>query len=213
MIIRAACSVLSPAGSKARLSIFIYHRVLEQPDPLFPAEVDRTRFDQSLRWITSCFEVLPLSEAIDLLYRGELPARAAAITFDDGYADNYLHALPILQRHRLKATFFISTGFLDGGRMWNDSIIEAIRNATVSRLNCSPLGLGELAVETLEEKRAALGQIIPAVKHLQSVARGDAASIIVEQCQAPLPPALMLTTEQLRGLHAGGMEIGAHTVS
>jgi peptidoglycan/xylan/chitin deacetylase (PgdA/CDA1 family) len=39
----------------------------------------------------------------------------ACITFDDGHADNFHIALPILQGHGLPATFFIATGFLDGG--------------------------------------------------------------------------------------------------
>lgn len=213
MILRAACSILSPAGPKARLSIFIYHRVLENADPLFPDEVDRVRFDQSMSWISEWFTVLPLGEAVTRLSRGNLPARAASITFDDGYADNYLHALPILQRHGLKATFFISTGFLDGGRMWNDSVIESVRNATVDRIDCAVLGLGELAVGTVAEKRAALERIIPAVKHLQHVAREDAVQHIMGRCGARLPSDLMLTTAQLRALHAANMEIGAHTVS
>ncbi|MCK7493591.1 MAG: polysaccharide deacetylase family protein [Comamonadaceae bacterium] len=54
------------------------------------------------------------------LGEGTLPARALAITFDDGYADNHDVALPILRRHGLNATFFVATGFLDGGIMWND---------------------------------------------------------------------------------------------
>ncbi len=213
MIIRAACSVLSPAGPNGRLSIFIYHRVLEHVDPLFPDEVDRSRFDQSMRWISAWFNVLPLAEAVTRLATGDLPARAAAITFDDGYADNYLHALPILRRYGLKATFFISTGFLNGGRMWNDSIIEAVRNATVDRLDCAVLGLGEVVVTTEADKRAALERMIPAVKHLQPAAREDAVSHIADRCRARLPDDLMLTTAQLRALHEAGMDIGAHTVS
>ncbi len=213
MMLRLACSILSPAGPQGRLSIFIYHRVLEHADPLFPDEVDRKRFDQSMRWISEWFKVLPLAEAVARLKRGELPARAAAITFDDGYADNYLHALPILQRHGLPATFFISTGFLDGGRMWNDSIIEAVRNAKADRIDCAELGLGELAVETVAEKRASLERIIPAVKHLQPEVREGAVSHIVDRCRAQLPSDLMLTTAQLCALHGAGMEIGAHTVS
>jgi peptidoglycan/xylan/chitin deacetylase (PgdA/CDA1 family) len=49
------------------------------------------------------------------------------ITFDDGYADKHDVAMPILQRHGLCATFFIATGFLNGGCMWNDTIIETVR--------------------------------------------------------------------------------------
>ena len=41
--------------------------------------------------------VLPLGESLERLARGDLPARAVAITFDDGYADNRTIAMPILQ--------------------------------------------------------------------------------------------------------------------
>ena len=119
--------LMSPAGRRARLSVLIFHRVLPQIDPLFPEEVDAQRFEQICGWLRSWFNVLPLDEAVLRLTDGALPERALAITFDDGYADNHNVALPILQRHGLVATFFIATGFLDGGRMWNDSVIESVR--------------------------------------------------------------------------------------
>ena len=112
---------LTPAP---RLSILIYHRVLARPDPLFPYEVDAKRFGQHLNLLKRFFTVIPLHDAVHLLARGKLPARAACITFDDGYADNAQVALPILQKHGMCATFFIATGFLDGGQMWNDKVID-----------------------------------------------------------------------------------------
>lgn len=111
---RPLFSTLSPAGSGARLSILIFHRVLPAPDPLFPGEPDAQRFDEICRWLAKWFRVLDLNDALAGLRRGDLPARAAAITFDDGYADNSDVAVPILQRHGLTATFFIATGYVDG---------------------------------------------------------------------------------------------------
>jgi hypothetical protein len=125
---------LSPAGARGRLSILILHRVLPAVDPLFPDEVDAARFDRMCRWLTQWFNVLPLDEAVHRLSSGTLPARALSITFDDGYADNHEVALPILQKHRLPATFYIATGFLDGGRMWNDTVIESVRRSPLDRL-------------------------------------------------------------------------------
>jgi len=127
LILRTAFTLASPAGQRAGLSILVFHRVLPEPDPLFPNEVDAQRFDALLGWVKDWFSVLPLEEAVERLQRNRLPERAAAITFDDGYADNYAVALPILQRQGLSAMFFIATGFLNGGRMFNDTAIETVR--------------------------------------------------------------------------------------
>jgi len=70
-----------------------------------------------------------LSDAITRLRRGTLPSCAVSITFDDGYADNAENALPLLQKYAITATFFIASGFIDGGRMWNDTVIESVRRA------------------------------------------------------------------------------------
>lgn len=206
----AACS---PAGQRARLSVLIFHRVLSAPDPLFPGEVDVDRFGHILTWLKDWFNVLPLNEAIERLKRASLPARAACITFDDGYADNHTHALPLLQEHRLTATFFIATGFLDGGRMWNDTLIEAVRATRHRSIDLASIGLGIFPTRSIEDKRAALQRIIPALKHAAPRTRDRAVLLVAERCEAPLPDDLMLTTSQVLDLQAAGMGIGAHTVN
>ena len=215
MLIRTAFSTLSPAGSRARLSILIFHRVLNEPDPLFPGEVDCRRFDEMMGWVADWFNVLPLDEAVERLKRNDLPARAAAITFDDGYADNWLNAVPILQRHGLHATFFIATGFLDGGRMWNDTLIESIRGAIVPQIDLSWLGHGHgvRSLSSLEDKRSGLDILIPAIKHMDFSERQEAVLRVAEICGADLRNDLMLTSAQLCGLYATGMGVGAHTLS
>ncbi len=213
MLFKVAFTLASPAGRWGRLSILIFHRVLAQPDPLFPEEADIRRFDEAMHWVKSGFNVLPLDEAVARLKRGLLPARAAAITFDDGYADNLIHATPILQKYGLPATFFIATGFLDGGRMWNDTIIESVRAATRLEINGEFIGLGRLPIQTINDKRAALDRLIPAIKHLPSAQRIEVVARVAESCQAMLPNDLMLTSNQLRALRNTGMSIGAHTVN
>ncbi|PTD96768.1 polysaccharide deacetylase family protein [Pseudothauera lacus] len=213
MLARTAFSLLSPGGRGARLSILIFHRVLAQRDPLFPAEPDARRFDELMGWVARWFNVLPLDEAVARLRSGELPPRAAVITFDDGYADNCTVAMPILQRHGLSATFFIAAGFLDGGRMWNDTLIEAVRNARVEWLETGLQGIGGLRLCGIGEQRAAIDRLIKAVKHLPPAARSDAVARIAEASAADLPDDLMLSTSQLRALRAGGMLIGGHTLT
>src|SRR5579871_1777403 len=119
---RALLNLFSPGGRNGRLSILIYHRVIPCPDPLFPDESHSENFDRHVEQLVSCFNVIPLFEAIQGLNRGKLPSRAACVTFDDGYADNAEIALPILQKYGIHATFFVASHFLDGGRMWNDTV-------------------------------------------------------------------------------------------
>jgi len=211
--LRGLLGAISPHGAHGRLTILIYHRVRPAIDPLFPADVDSARFDAHLRIVSRLFNVLPLADAIGRLRDGSLPARAASITFDDGYADNFDVALPILQRHRVSATFFVSTGFLDGGRMWNDSIIESIRRAKEGVLDLVPIGFPRLAIATDEEKRTAISELIGRCKYLEPSDRADRCSSIQEIAKADLPDDLMLTSTQVRELHDAGMGIGAHTVT
>ena len=173
-----ALGLASPAGKRARLSILIFHRVLPAPDPLFPGEPDASRFDEMLGWLTSWFNILPLDEAVRRRAEGTLPARAAAITFDDGYADNRVVALPVLQRHGITATFFIATGFLDGGSMWNDRIIAAMRHCSRSALDLATLELGTHPLGTAQARREAIDALIGKVKYLPGPQRVEIANRI-----------------------------------
>lgn len=213
MLLRFVLSALTPAGPRSRLSVLIFHRVRPMPDPLFPGEPDVARFCDQLRWVRKWFQVVPLTEAVAGLGEGRLPARPLCITFDDGYADNATLALPILQALGLSATFFVATGYLNGGRMWNDTVIEAVRAATGPRLDLSDLELGTFAIDDVSAKRAAIDAILLRLKHLPAAVRQRSADAIAERVGAPLPRDLMLTDGQVRDLRAAGMTIGAHTVT
>src|SRR5688572_5614648 len=111
------------------------------------------------------FNVLSLGEACARIERGALPARAACITFDDGYADNEEVALPILKRLGLRATFFVSPGFCDGGIMFNDAVIEAVRRAPAATYDLCSLGLGSHAVGDRGSRRRAIDTLIARLKY------------------------------------------------
>ncbi|HRH86066.1 MAG TPA: polysaccharide deacetylase family protein [Rubrivivax sp.] len=216
MPVRALAALRSPAGPRARLSILIFHRVLAQPDALFPDEVDAARFDRLCSWVRQWFEVLPLDDAARRLALGTLPARALAITFDDGYEDNCSIAMPILQRHGLSATFFVATGFLDGGCMWNDRIIEAIRGTGRTALDLAQIGypeFGAFRTDDTASRRAAIDAILPRAKYFEPAQRLALSQRVTELAQSAPPEHLMMSSQQVRDLHAGGMQIGAHTVN
>lgn len=210
-LLEPLATLASGIGKKKKLLIMIYHRVLDEPDFMRPDEVDKERFTWQMELLSKHFNVLPLDEALERMQNDTLPPRAICITFDDGYADNYTNALPILQKFGLKATFFIASGFLDGGRMWNDTVIEAVRNIHTPILDLSEIGLGRFEAGTESQKCQAASQIIKEIKHLPFEQRDKYTSYIADR-STDLPNDLMMTNTQLKRLHRNGMEIGGHTV-
>ena len=177
-----------------------------------PSEPTIEAFDWQMRILRKHFNPLPLVEAVERLHTDTLPERAVCVTFDDGYADNESHALPVLTRYAIPATVFISTGFLNGGRMWNDSIIETLRSFRGARLDLRELDLGCYNLDCIEQRLASVGSIIGKIKHLDPRTRMNIVHKI-EECVTGLPNDLMLTDEQVQSLASSGITIGAHTVN
>lgn len=215
LVALAARSSLGLFGTFAspRLSILIFHRVHARADSIFPDEPDAPRFERLMRFVARSFRVMTLGDAVTCLARGNLPSRALVITFDDGYADNAEVALPILQRCGLSASFFVSSGFLDGGRMWNDSVIECVRACRHSEIDLASFGLQRCSLAGPAERRLAIEALLPRIKYLGLAERQDAVARLQSLCGvAQLPTNLMLRSQQVLEMHCAGMEIGAHTV-
>src|SRR5687768_2534006 len=107
-----------------RLLILCWHNI--EPTWSFPgtsAEAGRRGFERQVRFLRRWANVVPLRPALaDLVEGRPLPPRAVALTFDDGYLDNYTVASPILRAAGLPATFFLVPGFLSGTAQawWED---------------------------------------------------------------------------------------------
>src|SRR5690349_19511920 len=99
-----------------RFQILGYHKVSPDPHPYF-APVHPEIFEQHMHFLKSCYNVMGLQEIVARAARGEVPERAVAITFDDGYRDNYDYAFPILRKYRFPATIFVATGAIGTGNL------------------------------------------------------------------------------------------------
>lgn len=194
------------------LLILTYHRVLPEADPMRPGEMTRTDFRIHARVLQRWFNVVSLRDGWRACRDGQLPPRAVAITFDDGYADNVEVAMPVLLESGLTATFFIATGYLNDGLMWNDQIIEVLRQCAAP-LDTGELGPGRFELSDAAARSAAADALIRAWKHLEPVERQRRVDALARQAGVPVPRNLMMKDEGVRILAAAGMDIGAHTVS
>lgn len=211
-LLRSMAGFLSGQDGRTSLLILIFHRVLERPDALLPGEPDAEAFRRLMEVVAKHFNVLPLREAIARLTQSDLPKRSVCVTFDDGYANNCEIALPILIRFGIPATAFIASGFLNGGRMFNDSVIEAVRGAQ-NTLDLRSHGLGEFPVNDETSRVGAIDTLIGKLKYMDPEVRATLADRICQAAEVESPRNLMMTDAQVKKLHSSGIEIGAHTVS
>jgi len=111
--------------------VLIYHRVaVLERDPQLLA-VTPERFDAQMRVLGQEYRVISLPELIEACRRRAIPERTVAVTFDDGYADNLVNAVPVLERHRVPATVFVSSGYVGAKHeFWWDEVERLLLGAT-----------------------------------------------------------------------------------
>lgn len=113
-----------------RVLILAYHRVLPEKSPLLERTqptlyVTRETFEQHIRFLKARYEVISLSELLELwvtsAVRTDTPY--CVLTFDDGWIDLYEYAYPILRRYEVPATAFLPTDYVGTTRLfWPDEL-------------------------------------------------------------------------------------------
>ena len=215
-VFRAAARAGGP-----RLTVLAYHRIADVSDPGFDTYVSNVSaspraFGAQLDHVARHFDVIDLGRLLAWLDgSADLPARPLLVTFDDGYRDNFEHARPALRERGLPAVLFVTTGFVDDGRvLYWDRLARAFH-----RTRCSSLSLagGELRWEGPRERGAALHDLIRRLKELPEDAKETAVSTIVESLGAQdedvAGPPLAMEWSHVRELARDGVAIGGHTHS
>lgn len=212
LLVNGGLGLAAGVAGTSRLAVVTYHRALCRPDPLLPGEPDAGRLRTQLGFLARHLRVFPLGEALERLAAGTLPRRAVCITFDDGYANNFHVALPLLQSLGVPATVFVASGYLNGGCLWNDGVIEAFRGASGPVLDLTALGLGSYPLGTVADRRAGIREVQGRLKYRPPGERTARVKDMARLAEVQLPTDLMLNSAELRGLAAQGVEIGGHTV-
>lgn len=211
---------------RPRLTILCYHRVAEPGALLSPQCVPAPLFDQHIGYFARHLQVLRLADVeAYLLGRLQLDRDAVAITFDDGYRDNYTHALPILDRHGVTATFFVtSTPVLDGRPIWIDELSALLETLHGQHPVPSAPMVAEAARSIEAFIRAPHTERARHAKNVfqlvNALTEDDKSAVLhgLRQMHAQagtLPAAMpeMMNADEIDALQRSGHQVGAHTQS
>jgi peptidoglycan/xylan/chitin deacetylase (PgdA/CDA1 family) len=98
------------ANGRPRVVVLSYHSVRPSSGA---GGTTPEALESHMRWLCRMCEVVPLHAILGHARRRQGSLPTVSVTFDDGFADNYTNAMPILLRHDIPATFFVATGLID----------------------------------------------------------------------------------------------------
>ncbi len=205
--------------TKNQIAILTYHRVCpEEKQDGWSYEALSTRmFEEQIAYFCHHWNPISLDELVCYLITGKsLPKKAVVITIDDGYADNYLYAYPILRNHKMPATIFLTTGHIDTGKLfWWDEVSYILQHSTIEQINMGQLGNFNLHSQV--KKRQAFDDIAERMKHISLTDRQHLVTKLGEACHVSVHPSigkeLILSWEEIREMNANGIVFGSHTVN
>jgi peptidoglycan/xylan/chitin deacetylase (PgdA/CDA1 family) len=209
---------LGEAWSSRDLRVLTYHRVIPRercPAGQRPPNTHFTdEFDEQMAFVARRFHVLGGEELRGIIDGTRpIPRYALAVTFDDGYENNFTHALPILQRHGLHAVFFLTTSLI-GSRnrsLWFDRLDRLLTMVPSAEL------LEHM--RRIEPRLAAAPdpRIRPYFKKLPGARQSAILDLLERQCghgaaaEGDGTVHGMMNWDQVRSMVAAGMTIGSHT--
>ena len=213
-----ALDVISRITTSGRVEIFLYHGFCagSERDSRFPKLMPVEQFEEQIRTLARYGRPLRLEE---LPHNGN---QGIAITFDDGYANNYQLAIPVLQKYQFPATVFLTTGFVDRSvPLWGDWL-EFLLVATPRR-NSVFEWRGEKITLALTSPHATNGVLAKLKQRLHGSTISDIheflrnleAHLDIGYDWRGIPEVLRpLQWDEIRAMRRSGLvSFGAHTVS
>ena len=145
---------------KSHLTILLYHGVTESTsigiENYSGKHIKVEEFYRQMSYIKDNCNILSMDEIVDIKRKNEIwPENAVAVTFDDGFRNNYKCAAPILTKLNIPATFYICSGMIDSNKMfWVDKIEDCINLSKKSSIEIFLDTLNKFSLKSDEEKIA-----------------------------------------------------------
>ncbi len=169
------------------LAVFLFHGVVRQScyavRNYTGKHMERDRFYRIVEGLRHAGSALSMDDVVEHCRTGRpFPPRAFAVTFDDGFENNFSIAAPILKEFSVPATFYITSGFVEHNAMsWIDRIehcLEAVSSG-VLRFTWDE---HPHSFTTVEDKIGVLQLVRDRVKTDQAIEPEDVVQVVFDQC-------------------------------
>jgi peptidoglycan/xylan/chitin deacetylase (PgdA/CDA1 family)/CelD/BcsL family acetyltransferase involved in cellulose biosynthesis len=202
--------------SGSACTIFKYHRINDDHDPFLTA-LPVSRFCAQMYYLARHFQFVSLDQFASGLPLSEGDKGYVAITFDDGYRDNFVHAFPILKQIGIPATIFLTTSYIEANELpWYDQVRLAFKLTLRRRLSLRPMGGPDAILENEEQRLDALAHTLAWLRVTDEQERLQSLPQLFRELGVPSSlnlPATMLSWDQIRQMKKEGISFGAHTVT
>jgi peptidoglycan/xylan/chitin deacetylase (PgdA/CDA1 family) len=204
--------------SKPGILIINHHRIGYEAATRFDRKLFSASpeiFDAQLAYLKKLGPIVSCDELEQIVTSGQpLKHFYIAITFDDGYLDNYTNAFDILRSHGASGAFFIVPLYVGTNTVpWWDEIAYLVRNTQRAKLSLTVPVPFEV---TLAEDREPA--ILAVLRHYKRPDNHDGEQFLAElraqaECEIPSTERRFLNWEEAREMQAAGMTIGSHTAT
>ncbi len=214
-------SLLYRLGSRKTV-ILVYHRIANKEDE---SSLDREvisanpkNFERQMRFLKERYNVISLDEFLECLRRKTPPKKnSVVITFDDGYKDNYNNAYPILMKHGLPATIFLSTEAISSREMfWWDKVAYVINRTEARGFRLG--GLGRFRLCRKGDRPRAIRKISSKLKYMDEAGKNLVISRLAGLLGVRIPSGeenrdLFISWAEAAKMAKNGISFGAHTIT
>lgn len=198
--------------SDKKIIILMYHKINSDSDAT-GLSLKAEFFEKQLAYINNKYTIISLEEAVYRLESQNINENFVVLTFDDGFKDNLMEALPILKKYNAPATVFVACEAIEKGFTDWSMMDHAIFSRSEKMLDLSMFGLGRLPIETVDQKKDTSIVLRRQLKRARHTLRKDVVEFLSRTCKIPCAR-VMLTWDEVKQLAASGLvSIGAHTVT
>ncbi len=221
-VLESAAGALGPharRASKPHLWLLMYHRVLPRNDPRYAQEepgmlLHPETLEMHIQELRREFELVSLTEWVKCYQQGrQLPPKACAITFDDGWSDNYHFAFPVLRAMQAPATIFAVVQKIGtDDRFWPNIVGSLLAGGARTALASHPLLRPALGKSDGLIDQQAITNVIHRLKiHSDSELNAALEAIGWRSLLQPSGPPDLMNWAQVREMHASGLiDFGSH---
>ena len=207
------------------ITILLYHGVTEHENVGITNHANKhlslSEFSDQMAWLSSNANLLSMDEVAEMFQKNlPFPEKSVAVTFDDGYKNNYTTAMPILDEYKIPTTFYIAAGMIgEDDLFWVDKIETCIEK---TEEECIEINMGENTVKyNLDNNENKLHALYSIKKYCKLSSQKEVDAIVMELTKATKvnptvgdnPNYSTMNWDEVRELHKNKKYIiGGHSV-